>query len=86
MAHGPAQCHAASVTLRWPALAGRGLAPGAAVPCTGLSHGDGCVRINVVPVPLGDSPTRHDAACLRGHVGTNALVAVALPASAVPSH
>jgi hypothetical protein len=42
-ARGPAQCRAASVALCWPAPAGRGLAPGAAVPGAELSRGDGCV-------------------------------------------
>jgi hypothetical protein len=56
------------------ALAGRGLAPGAAVPGAELSRGDGCITgptwspfRYVIHLPP------HDAACLRGHVETNAL-------------
>ena len=74
MARGPAQCRAASVALRWPALDGRGLAPGVAVLGAKLSRGDGCVTrpmwspfhyvIHLPPL---------DAACLRGHVRINAL-------------
>jgi len=74
MARGPAQCRAASVALRWPALDGRGLAPGVTVPGAELSRGDGCVTGPTwSPFRYVIHSAPHEAACLHGHVGINAL-------------
>jgi hypothetical protein len=70
-----AQCRATSVALHWPALAGRGLAPDAAVPSVELSYGDGCITGPTWRHPTMRSTYRLEAACLHCHVGTKVLIA-----------
>jgi hypothetical protein len=69
------QCHVVSMAMRWPALAGRGLAPDVAMPSAELSRGDGYVTGPTWCRPAIQSTYRIEATYLRCHVGTKALIA-----------